>query len=74
MATSMATAALADASANATRGPIRRINIVAGMVLAATATTIIDIGKVAKASLLVNWAPIMPPNMTITMDPDVEIN
>lgn len=63
-----------DAKANPLRLPILRINIVAGIVVAATATTIIDSGKVANASLLLRFEPMIPPRVTITMDPVADIS
>ena len=63
-----------DARAKPLRLPIFRINIVAGIVVAATATTIIDNGRVAKALLVLKVDPIIPPSITITMEPDVDIN
>jgi hypothetical protein len=63
-----------DARAKPLRLPILRINIVAGIVVAATATTIIDNGRVAKALLVLRFEPIIPPSITITMEPEVDIN
>ena len=63
-----------DARANPLRLPIFRISIVAGIVVAATATTIIDNGKVAKALLVLRLEPIIPPSITITIEPDVDIS
>ena len=63
-----------DARAKPLRLPIFRISIVAGIVVAATATTIIDKGRVAKALLVLRFEPIIPPSITITMEPDVDIN
>ena len=47
---------------------------VAGAAVAATATTIIDSGKVANALLAANSEPMIPASMTITIDPDDDIN
>ena len=63
-----------DARAKPFRLPILRINTVAGIVVAATATTIIDNGKVANALLVLRFDPIIPPSMTITIEPDVDIS
>ncbi len=63
-----------DAIANPRLRPILRINIAAGTVVAATATTIIDTGKVASAGLPVSVAPMIPPSVTITIEPVAEIN
>jgi hypothetical protein len=63
-----------EARAKPFRLPILRINIVAGMVVAAIATTIIDNGKVANALLVLRLDPIIPPSITITMEPDVDIS
>ena len=68
-----APAAQTDANANPARRPTRRISIVAGIVVAAIATTIMDSGNVAKALLVVNVEPMMPPRVTMTIDPVVEI-
>ena len=63
-----------DAIAHPLRRPIFFISIVAGIVVAATASTIIDSGKVANALFAVNSDPIIPASITITIDPDVDIN
>ena len=63
-----------EATAKPFRLPILRINIVAGIVVAATATTIIDNGKVANALLVLRFDPIIPPSITITIEPDVDIS
>ena len=47
---------------------------VAGIVVAATASTINDSGNVANALFAVSSDPIIPASMTITIDPDVDIN
>jgi ribosome-associated protein len=47
---------------------------VAGIVVAATATTIIDNGKVANALFVVSVEPIIPPSVTITIEPVAEIS
>jgi hypothetical protein len=72
----MTTAIAADneAIANPRARPIRRINIVAGIVVIATATIINDTGKVANALFTVNEEPIIPPRVTITIEPVAEIN
>ena len=54
--------------------PTARISIVAGMVVAATLTTMIDTGNVASALLLVNPEPMMPPSVTIAIAPVAEIS
>jgi len=63
-----------EARAHPLRLPILRINIVAGIVVAATATTIIDNGNVANALLVLRFEPIIPPSITITIEPDVDIS
>ena len=63
-----------DAIANPLLRPILRINNVAGIVVAATAITIIDTGNVDQAGLLLRSAPIIPPNVTTTMEPVAEIS
>jgi len=73
-ATSTATAADKEAIANPRLRPSLRINNVAGMVVAATATTIIEIGSVDQAGLRVKPAPIIPPNVITTMEPVAEIS
>ena len=62
-----------DAIAKPRLRPTRRISIVAGTVVAATAITIIDIGSVAHAGLLVSVEPIIPPRVTNTIEPVAEI-
>lgn len=69
-----ATAADNDAIANPRARPILRINIVAGIVVIATATIIIDTGKVANALFAVNEEPMIPPRVTMTIEPVAEIN
>lgn len=73
-ATSTATAAHIEEIAKPLRRPTLRINIVAGIVVAATAMTIIDSGKVAKALLAASVEPMIPPSVTITIDPVAEIS
>jgi hypothetical protein len=63
-----------DARVHPLRLPIFRINIVAGIVVTAIATTIIDNGKVAKALLVLRFEPIIPPSITITIEPDADIS
>ena len=63
-----------DAIEKLFRRPIRRINIVAGIVVAATAITMTDSGSVANALFVANCVPIIPPSVTITIDPVVEIS
>ena len=63
-----------EARAKPFRLPILRIKIVAGIVVAAIATTIIDNGNVANALLALRFDPIIPPSITITMEPDVDIS
>ena len=74
--TARISAKTADIEANAQplRLPIFFISIVAGIVVTATATTIIDSGKVASALLVVSPDPIIPASITITIDPDVDIS
>ncbi|MGI9234304.1 MAG: hypothetical protein ACR2RD_11785, partial [Woeseiaceae bacterium] len=69
-----ANAALKDDNANPAFRPILRISIVAGIVVAAMAITIIDNGSVAKALFVANVEPIIPPSVTMTIEPVVEIN
>lgn len=73
-ATSNAKTDVTDANAKPLRLPIRRISMAAGIVVAATAMTITDIGKVANALFAVSVAPIIPPSITITIEPLVEIS
>ena len=73
-ATHNARAADSDDNAKPLRLPILRISIVAGMVVAAIATTIIESGKVARALLLLSVDPIIPPNVTMTIEPVAEIS
>ena len=73
-ATSVATNETNEALAKPLLRPMRRISTVAGIVVAAIATTIIDIGSVAQAGFSVSCAPIMPPIVTITIEPVAEIN
>lgn len=68
-----ATTADKDAIAKPRLRPTRRIRIVAGTVVAATAITIIDIGSVAHAGLLVSVEPMIPPKVTNTIEPVAEI-
>ena len=70
------TASVADneASMNPSRRPMRRISSVAGIVVAATATTMTLTGSVANAGLSVSLAPIIPPSVTMTMEPVAEIS
>ena len=53
---------------------MRRINIVAGTVVAATATTISETGSVDSAWFVVRFAPMIGPSVTKTIDPVAEIN
>ncbi len=62
------------ASAKPRARPILRISSAAGIVVAAIATTIIDKGSVASALSGLSVAPMMPPSMTMTMEPVAEIN
>jgi galactitol-specific phosphotransferase system IIB component len=73
-ATSTAIAAHIEDIAKPFRRPTLRISIVAGIVVAATATTIIDSGKVAKALFVASSEPIIPPRVTITIEPVAEIS
>ena len=73
-AVSTATTQDIDDRANPFRLPILRMSKVAGIVVAATATTIIDNGSVANALLLLRFEPMIPPSITITIDPDVDIS
>ena len=54
--------------------PIRRINSVAGTVVAATLMTMIEIGNVANALFCVRLEPIMPPSVTSAIEPVAEIS
>jgi hypothetical protein len=63
-----------EARENAKRRPILRINMVAGIVVAATTMTIIVTGKVANAGLVTSLEPIIPPSVTITIAPVAEIS
>jgi len=69
-----AIAADTDAIANPLLRPILRIKSVAGTVVAATASTMIEMGSVAHAGLPVSVAPMMPPSMTNTIEPVADIN
>jgi len=60
----MPIAAKTAASAKPNLRPIRRINMVAGIAVAATATTINDNGRVTNALFDVRVVPIMPPSVT----------
>jgi hypothetical protein len=51
-----------------------RMSMVAGIVVEATVTTMIDIGRVASAGLSERLAPIMPPRVTITIEPVADIS
>lgn len=50
------------------------MRIVAGIVVAATATTIIDSGSVASALLAVRVEPMIPPSITMTIEADAEMS
>ena len=67
-------AADTDAIAKPLLRPILRIKSVAGTVVAAIVSTMIDTGNVAHAGLPVSVAPMMPPSMTNTIDPVADIN
>lgn len=69
-----ATTADKDAIEKLFRRPIRRINIVAGMVVAAIAITMTDRGNVANALFVARSVPIIPPSVTMTMEPVVDIS
>ncbi len=73
-AMTIATAADNDAIANPRARPILRIKIVAGIAVTATATIINDTGNVASALFAVKEEPIIPPKVTITIEPVAEIN
>lgn len=73
-ATSTADAAQIDDIANPLRRPTLRISIVAGMVVAAIATTIIVSGRVEKALFVLNVEPMIPPSVTITIEPVAEMS
>ena len=51
-----------------------RIKTVAGIVVAATTTTIMETGNVANAGLATSFEPIIPPSVIITIAPVAEIN
>ena len=74
IAASTATTADNEASAKPRLRPMRRISSVAGIVVAATATTIMDTGSVASALFVTSEEPMMPPSVTMTIDPVAEIN
>jgi ribosome-associated protein len=63
-----------EANANPRPRPTRRINAVAGIVVAAVITTTIDKGSVAQALLFVKVAPMMPPSVINTIEPVAEIS
>ena len=67
-------AAEIEASANPTFRPIARIRRVAGTVVAATLMTMIDTGNVASACCSVSCEPMIPPNVTRTIEPVAEIS
>ena len=56
------------------RRPIRRIKIVAGIAVAATQTTMIETGNVARDGLDDSFDPIIPPSVTMTIAPVAEIS
>jgi hypothetical protein len=63
-----------DASAKLRRLPIARMSIVAGTVVDATLTTMMDTGSVASAGLSDSFVPMMPPSVTRTIDPVAEMS
>lgn len=69
-----AVTAVSDAIEKPAFRPTRRIRKVAGIVEVATATTIMETGKVDHAGLGVNVDPIIPPNATSTNEPVAEIS
>jgi ribosome-associated protein len=73
-ATKTANAAHAEAIEKLRRRPIFLISIVAGTVVAAIETTNIDKGSVANALFVARLEPIIPPSVTITIEPVVEIS
>jgi len=73
-ATSTATTADKDAIAKPLLRPTLRISIVAGIVVTATDTTIMETGNVAQAGLLVSVEPIIPPRVTKTIEPVADIS
>jgi hypothetical protein len=50
------------------------MSMLAGIVVEATLTTMMDIGRVARAGFPESLAPIMPPRVTITMEPVADIS
>jgi hypothetical protein len=70
----MAPAADNEASMKLRRRPIERMSMLAGIVVEATLTTMIDIGRVARDGFPESLAPIMPPRVTITMEPVADIS
>lgn len=73
-ATSTATTADKDAIANPLLRPTLCISIVAGTVVTATDMTIMEIGSVAQAGLLVSVEPMIPPSVTKTIEPVADIS
>lgn len=63
-----------DAIAKPSLRPTLFIRTVAGIVVAATAKTMIEIGKVANAGFCVSLEPMMPPRVTRTIAPVAEIS
>jgi hypothetical protein len=63
-----------EAIENPRRRPTLRMMIVAGMVVAATQITMIEMGNVASEGLLLSFAPIMPPSVTMMIAPVAEIS
>jgi hypothetical protein len=53
---------------------MRRISIVAGTVVAATTTTIIETGSVASEGVALKVEPIIPPSITIENEPVADIS
>jgi hypothetical protein len=70
----MAKAALRDAAMKPRRRPTLCISMVAGIVVIATATIIIDCGRVANALLDARPTPMTPANVTMTIMPVAEIS
>ena len=66
--------ALTDASEKPRRRPIFFIRIVAGIVVAAMHSIMMDTGKVASVGSRVSFAPMMPPSVTMMMAPVAEIS
>ena len=74
VASSTAAAADSEDREKLRRLPIARMSMVAGIVVEATLTTMIDTGRVASAALSERFAPIIPPSVTTTIDPVADMS